>query len=336
MKTFYYPSLAATMLLAAFLTSCSNFDLEELLSDKNTPQKPPAEIVFSEENLFPEGIEYDRFSKHFLVSSVTQGSIGIVNDDGTYAEWINDPETPSTIGIHIDHVRKRLLVAVADLGVSEKSSEETINSLAGLAAYDLVSGKRIFYTRMDALLPDAAHFGNDVAIDKEGNAYVTDSFTGVIYKVDLGGNASVFFQDAALNPAPGAFGLNGIDYDPRGYLLVAKSDEGKLLRFPINNPAAYTEINVPTELPNPDGLYLKNNNELVVVNNAFGGENAKVVTLSSNDLWQSTKLENSFETGSVFPTTATVRQGKAYVLYAYLHILMSGGNQSDFVIKQLE
>jgi sugar lactone lactonase YvrE len=328
---------ATTFLLALIcLSACSKFDLEEFLTGDGDQHEQPAEITFTEENLFPEGIEWDVASKRFLVSSLVRGSIGQVSDDGTYREWINDPDIPSTIGIHIDQPRQRLLVAVSDPGVSSKSSEETLRALAGLAAYDLISGERLFYTRLDALLPDMSHFANDIAVDKQGSAYVTDSFTGVIYKVNKEGEGSIFFQSAALDPAPGAFGLNGIDYDTRGYLIVAKSDEGKLLRFPLNKPSEYTEIEVPTDLPNPDGLYLKNNKELVVVNNANGSDNAKVVTLTSTNKWASTQVADTYQTGAVFPTTATVRQGQVYVLYGYLHVLFSGGSQREFMIKQVE
>lgn len=346
MKTSIFPIAVTFMFLIVLLSNCSSPD-EAILPIEPLPLKAKLnndkqvevmKIEFTENNLFPEGVEYDRFGKRFLVSSITQGSIGIVSAYGDYTEWINDPDIPSTIGLHIDLPRKRLLVAVADLDASIKSTDETIFSLAGLAAYDLRTGERLFFTRMDALLPGLPHFANDVTTDNRGNAYVTDSFTGVIYKVDTKGNASIFYQSEELDPAPESFGLNGIVYDPRGYLIASKLDEGKLLRFPINNPAAYTTIDVPVTLANPDGLYLKNNKELVVVNNAFafGVESANVVTLSSKDKWASTQLVSTFNTGSVFPTTATVQPGgDVFVLYAYLHVLLSGGNQSQFQIVQV-
>ncbi|WP_224999274.1 SMP-30/gluconolactonase/LRE family protein [Cesiribacter sp. SM1] len=333
MKRIFTPTAVVTLFMSMLLSSCSYLD--DIWDE--TPIDSPDKISFTQENLFPEGVEYDKQMNRFLVSSITQGSIGVVQQNGSYMEWINEPDIPSTIGIHIDQPRKRLLVAVSDNGASVKSSEATINSLAGLAAYDLRTGERIFYTRMDALLPDAPHFANDVAVDNKGNAYVTDSFTGVIYKVDEAGNASIFYQDDALTPAPGAFGLNGIDYDPRGYLIVAKSDDNALLRFPIRNPADYSVIDIPVALNNPDGLYLKNNKELVVVNNANGGENANVITLNSTNMWQSTEVTDVFETGPVFPTTATeYLNGQVYVLYAHLNVLFSGNTQEEFQIVKAE
>ncbi|EMR04230.1 gluconolactonase [Cesiribacter andamanensis] len=333
-----YPLLLA--LLMVFGAACSpDEEQEDPLSGQagaNHSQKwASGELSIMRENLYPEGLEYDRHMKRFLLSSITQGSIGFVEEYGSYMEWINDPDIPSTIGLHIDLPRKRLLVAVSDLGLSKKSSETTAYMLAGLAAYDLRSGERLFFIRMDELLPGLPHFANDVTVDQRGNAYVTDSFTGVIYKVDVEGEASIFYQDAALNPAPDNFGLNGIEYDPRGYLLVSKLDENKLLRFPLNNPSAYTEIEVPVALNSPDGLTLTSNKELVVVNNAFGGEQGSVLRLRSRDGWKTTEVVGQFATGPVFPTTAALRPGgDVFVVYAYLHVLLSGGSQSRFQIAE--
>jgi sugar lactone lactonase YvrE len=342
MKASLSPLPTLLAVLMAFAVSCSYpEEAQEPLSSPmraNQSQKwASGELLIDQQNLFPEGLEYDKLMKRFLISSITQGSIGIVEEYGSYREWINDPDIPSTLGLHIDLPRKRLLVAVADIGASVKSSPATAYMLAGLAAYDLRSGERLFYTRMDELLPGLPHFANDVTVDKQGNAYVTDSFTGAIYKVDVEGEATIFYRDTALDPAPDAFGLNGIDYDPRGYLLVSKLDENKLLRFPINNPAAYTEVSVPIALAGPDGLTLKNNKELVVVNNVFGGEEAFILTLRSHDMWKTTEVVDIFPTGPTFPTTAAVRPGgDVFVLYAYLQVLVSGGSQSQFKIVEVQ
>lgn len=335
MKNIFSPS-AVAVLVVLLLASCSHFDLEDLLRNRKDKEGKPERIVFVQENLFPEGVEYDKLANRFLVTSITNGNIGQVQDNGHYSVLIEDEQLISTIGIHIDHPGKRILVAVSDLGASVKSTEETQGRLAALAAYDLRNGNRLFYADLGSLRPERPHFANDVTVDKRGNAYVTDSFSGIIYRVDEAGNAEIFYEDEALNPEPGNFGLNGIDYDNRGYLLVSKIDEGKILRFPIENPEAYTEVDIPVDLPSPDGLYLKNPNELIVVSNAGGQANGKVHTFRTNNKWETASLQHEFTTPDVFPTTATVRNGSTYVLYAYLHVLLSGGSQSSFQIVKAE
>lgn len=228
-------------------------------------------------------------------------------------------------------------MAVSDIGVSAKSGEpETWGTLAAVVAYDLYSGTRIFYADLGGLRPELPHFANDVTVDNQGNAYVTDSFSGIIYKVDRLGTASVFYENPALAPEPGNFGLNGIDYDPRGFLLVSKADEGKILRIPLRDPDSFSIINVPVSLKSPDGIYLKNPNEIFVVTNAFGQDNGKVYTLRTRNKWETASIVDEFTTPVSFPTTVTIRNGSPYVLYAYLHILLAGDSQSEFKIVKAE
>ena len=333
MKNLYAASVLTGM-ICLLLSSCS--ELDEFLDQKDKENKPER-IIIQEENLFPEGIEYDKVSNRFLVSSLTRGDIGRVSDNGEYTVFIEDEDLISSIGIHLDQPRMRLLVAVSDPGTSERTSPETQGQLAALAGYDLRTGERLFYTRLDGLAPEeAGNFANDVTVDKQGNAYVTDSFAGVIYKVEKNGNATVFYQNEAFIPAPGGFGLNGIDFDPRGFLLVAQSNTGDLLRFPLNNPAAYSRVELPVEVPSPDGIFLKNPNELLVVGNAGGTDNGVVYTFKTNNKWESAVVEDSFVTPPAFPTTVTVRNGAPYVLYAYLHELFSGNSHSEFQIVKAE
>jgi sugar lactone lactonase YvrE len=326
MKRSFLSTSAGLLLVLLFACTANTSDINEINEIANLSAKQNAHkaqvITIEEQDLFPEGIEYDKRNDRFLITSITRGNIGQVKD-GVYSEWVSDDDLVATVGIHIDHSRKRVLVANASL-----------ESLAGLGAYDL-DGNRIFYTDLGGLTA-GANFANDVTVDQHGNAYVTDSFAGVIYKVDLQGNAVVFYENEELAPAPGGFGLNGIDYDPRGYLLVTKSDSGQLLKFPIDNPDDFTVVELPVTLNDPDGIYLKNPNQLVIVSNDFGGENASVQTFRTIDRWESASLIAEFHTGAVFPTTATVKRNDIYVLYGHLDVLLAGGSRAEFSIVKAE
>ncbi|CAN5253601.1 hypothetical protein BH23BAC1_BH23BAC1_16360 [soil metagenome] len=89
-----------TVLLVLLLASCRHYDLEELFLNRKTKNESPDKITFIQENLFPEGIEYNKRFNRFLVSSVTYGTIGQVLDDGSYTEIINDDDLISTLGLH--------------------------------------------------------------------------------------------------------------------------------------------------------------------------------------------------------------------------------------------
>lgn len=277
----------------------------------------PMDLVFNETNLFPEGVVYDKFNDRFYVSSTTRGDIGIVDRSGTYTPFITDPALIGTTGLEIDEARKRLYVA---------------NSTDGsVGIYDINTGQRIAFVDLKPLLPGAPVFINDIALDPQGNAYVTNSRTPVIYKISREGVASIFYNDPAF--ATTGFGFNGIEYGNQqgGFLLVAYSAANQVVKFPIDAPSSYNIVNLNAPLAGPDGLLLsKNGKELVVVNNAGGG-NGRVTLFSSNNKWSSGTSVSTFETGPVFPTTATTDGKQVYVLYAYLNKRAVG--QSEYTIK---
>ncbi|MGH2401074.1 MAG: SMP-30/gluconolactonase/LRE family protein [Candidatus Limnocylindria bacterium] len=75
-------------------------------------------------------------------------------------------------------------------------------------------------------------FVNDVVVTGDA-AWFTDSFRGVVYRVDLGTNAITEVDLTALAPAEaGVFRLNGIDATPNGKtLVVVNSTAGELYRI---------------------------------------------------------------------------------------------------------
>jgi hypothetical protein len=83
---------------------------------------------------------YDKIRNRFLVSSLTEGAIYAVKDDGTYTLFAQDNQLISTIGMCIDEPRNRVLVAVSDPGFSTKTNTATQAKLAAIAIYDLTTG----------------------------------------------------------------------------------------------------------------------------------------------------------------------------------------------------
>lgn len=325
MKSLFLFSAAAVLLAACSKTSISDQPSAgpepATIAGKKAPA-PGGDLVFTQTNLFPEGVVYDKFNNRFYVSSTTRGDIGIVGADGSYTPFITDNALVATTGLEIDDARKLLYVS--------NSSDGTVG------IYDTRNGQRVSFIDLKPLLPGAPVFINDIALDPQGNAYVTNSLTPVIYKIDRDGTASIFYQDAAFATAPGGFGFNGIEYGNSGggYLLVAHSATARIIRFPIDNPAGYNTVALDAPLAGPDGLLLsKNGKQLIVVNNAGGAPTGRVISFESGNKWQSATATSTFVTGPVFPTTATSDGKNIYVLYAYLHL--RGVGQSEYTIKKL-
>ncbi|WPP51607.1 hypothetical protein [Catalinimonas niigatensis] len=331
-KRFTQISFTSLMLsLMLFNTSCQEF-LEEIKDELkgNKDQELPETVVINQQALYPEGVEFDPLSGQFLVSSLTQGTIGKVDDEGQYTPFIEDDDFVATIGIQVDISLKRLLVCISD---------PNAGNLAALGIYDLNNADRLEYVNLgESLAPGEPHFANDVAVDDEGNAYVTDSFSPYIYKVARNGDAEIFLSDDTFATPAGAFGLNGIIYHPDGYLIAGFSATNSLYKIPLDDPYDFSQIHLDAALTGPDGLYLSRNAKtLIVVNNAGGVAPGKVLAFESEDDWESAALEEEFVTGQVFPTTAVQRENEFYVLYAYLNELFSGNTSLDeYQIKQVD
>jgi sugar lactone lactonase YvrE len=274
----------------------------------------PAEIVVPLPGFMPEGIEWDADNGRFLLGSLMQGTIFQVADDGTITPLLENDGFDSTVGIQVDKANHRLLVANADPTVF--FDPEAVG-MAGLFAFDLESGEMLFSVDLTALdAPEGTrYFANDVAVDKDGSAYVTNSFAPVIYRVEPDGNASVFIEDERL--ATDTIGLNGIDYHPDGYLLVAVVGSGAIYKIPLENPDAMTQV----ELSEPlgiDGMILHPNGVLLAIAVTTGdAATQQAVAIQSEDDWATATVIDRLETGSA-ATTITVRDGVPYFINAYL------------------
>lgn len=320
------------LLTALLFTAVSCDEDDEIIDNPFLPD----EIVVNNAGLYPEGIDYSEELDRYIITSLTTGQVGTVDDDGNYEVLINDPEIISAIGVLVDDSRDRILVAISDPGASSQSTMETMGRTAKLGIYDQETGERMQMVDLAALHEGGPAFANDIAIDDDGNAYVTNSFATYIYKVTPEGEASIFYEDADNAIPQGAFGLNGIVFnDDEDYLIVAQSNTKQLFKLTVEDTPVWSEINVDATLPTaPDGLELEDDDQLVVVAN----EDSQVVLLEGSDDFASATITSTFNTPSgVFPTTAAQRNDEIYVLYAYLGKLFAGdASQATYPIQRVD
>jgi sugar lactone lactonase YvrE len=171
-----------------------------------------------------------------------------------------------------------------------------------------------------------------MTVGPDGTAYVTDSMTPVIYAVSTDGAVSTLLRDGAL--ADGGF-LNGIDYHPDGFLLVALAGAGALLRVPLDEPAAAVRVGIPEPL-GIDGLALASDGRLIAVTGTGEGETARteVVVLSSEDGWVSASIVDRAP-AATDATTATLRDGVVYAIDARFSAMGGGEPAAYFDITRV-
>jgi sugar lactone lactonase YvrE len=301
--------LVQTKQLTPYLAACLLFSSSIAFAS--------GDISFTADQVYPECASWNAKDKTFIVSSVHQGTIGKVNLKGEYKPFITDEKLVASIGLQVDAKHNILWVANSDNGASTRSSPETSGKLAALVAYDASSGKRLAYYELSHLI-EGPHFANDLTFDAQGNVYVTDSLSPVIYRVDAKGNASVFAKSDLF--AGEGYNLNGIVYHPKGFLLVAKYSSGELFKINIKDPSKIEKVVLPEALNGLDGLLLRTPDKLIAVQN--NGVD-RTLELSSKDDWKSASLKPLQKSALAFPTTATLVGNDVYVLNSQLNTLLS-------------
>ncbi|WP_354639485.1 hypothetical protein [Kitasatospora camelliae] len=303
----------------------------------------PAVVAGRGDTVHPEGATWDAVHQRFLVGSMRHGTVSVVRPDGSTRTLVDDPQVlVSVIGLHVDPVRHRVLVANGDTGAGLRTRPSGPQRVAGVGAYDLETGRRLFYTDLAAVAGDGGrHLANDLAFGPDGTAYVTDSFAPVIYRVGPDGSGSVLVRDARLAAPEGAFGLNGIVREG-GVLVVAKYDDGTLWRVPLAAPSRFARIPVAGagegRLVGLDGLQWRpGGGALLGLTNRLGGAGADArVELRSADGWRTARLTAVRPAVDIAPTVLTDGPGgSVYQLSGRLDLLFAGTPVDTFTLRRI-
>lgn len=271
--------------------------------------------------LYPETIVFNERSGKFLVGSFREGAVYEVDASGDVSRLVDDPRLCSVLGIAVDAKRGRLWLVNSDLGAGIRPSAAGPKALAAVALYDLTTGKNLGYFEVASLAP-GPHLLNGIALDEAGDAYVTDSFAPIIYKVEANGRATVWLSSPEF--AGEGINLNGVVVHPGGFLLVVKKSNGALFRVPLSNPAGFTRVKLAEPLIGGDGLVQVGQTGLVVISNEVPGvaRNA-AISLVSDDEWNTARADGVEELGRVYPTTATLRAGALFLVHSNLNELLA-------------
>jgi DNA-binding beta-propeller fold protein YncE len=209
----------------------------------------PTRYVLPGNSVFPEGVAYDERTQQVFVSSTTDGTVF----RGDASDKTLEPFLPpggngrtTAIGLEVGG-EGRLFVAGGGTGL--------------VFVYDANTGALI------AKLSGGSSptFINDIAVDKDGVAYITDSMSPVIYRVAPTGSGGYTLErwlELAGTPIQytAGFNLNGIELSPSGrYLFTIQSNTGKLFRIDI----ATKEIDLVDvggeTFVNGDGVWMRGN-----------------------------------------------------------------------------
>lgn len=318
MRTFYYG-----FYILLLLFSCSSF------AKPDSNQR----IVIDRPALYPETLIINPDSGAFVVGSFREGAVFEIRPHGEARPLIVDDRLISVMGIAIDSNKRRIYAVNADLGASVKSTAEGVKTTAALGIYDLDTGKPIKYIDLTAVSKQPAYLPNGLTLDPAGNAYVTDSFSPIIYKVTADGEASVFLQSEQFQGE--GINLNGIVYHPGGFLLTVKKSDGTLFKIPLKKPEHFVAVATDRKYVGGDGLVLLDPNILLIVSNKASGVSANSLdAVHSKDGWHSSSAGFNHSLGEVYPTTGAVQGSSVYVVHSSLNRLIEAAPNKKHELQE--
>lgn len=263
--------LAATAMLTA-IAPASAADHSRPIGDSNMIAAVPAPG-------FPEGLAVGK--KNFYVAG--PAAFDFVNQA---VVWVYDLESGVLVNtiplggfagscIALDQ-HENLYVIVESVGVVKVDAKTGVKSVYSAGFH------QVYDTQFPT--PGALYLLNDLAFDKDGNLYVTDSFQATIWRVPPGGGTpQVWFQSPLLD---GIFGPNGIRLDKEGEKIYFTTTLdamglGRLWTLPVKNaplPADLKLVHAFTPGDAPDGIAFGKSGKIYV---ALAGA-SKIAVLSEH------------------------------------------------------
>ena len=194
--------------------------------DRNRAPAPSSRPLFrlTEADLFPEGLDVDSAGGTFYLASIRHRKVVAIDAGGRPRTFAASPAAPldAVMGVRVDPARRRLWVTSRALPVMS-GYREADGRRASVLVFDLDRG-----TLLDrVVLPDdGPHTLGDLVLTADGEAYLTDSESPVVYRgriVDRRLEVAPFVQSPLFRS------LQGPALDPAGgTLFVADYSHGLL------------------------------------------------------------------------------------------------------------
>ena len=299
---------------------------QEILQEFERPSDPqtsdqPQFLTLPGNSLFPEGI-ITAASGDIFVTGFGNGSV-VRLTEGRNPGYFKEPGEDglsSAVGMAIDEDRDRLWVANFDFATFSSN----------LKVFDLHSGNLLATLTTDS--GGAGSFFNELAIDRHGRVYISDTTTPSIWvaDADLGGVSLLVSDPLLTNPNPDRpFGLNGLTLTPdERYLIASVMDridqgDGRLVRIDLQTKSVQDVTLMGEPVPifgGSDGMFF-NDGLLFMVNVT---PPAAIITAQFSSSYTATELvaRDTFEEVYDRPTASTVREGRLWTVNSQLdHII---------------
>ncbi len=237
--------------------------------------QPNASIWLPEGFAYPNGIAFTELGG-LVVGSVVSGDIAAI-DLGTApaVRFDADAERFAGTALRYDPDHGRFWVASPDF-LGEEVDGEIRRRPHRLVVMDAASGQ----IEASVEMPDGG-FPNDIALDGQGGAFVTDTTMGrVLHIAEPGGAPRVIAE--GLESRDGPLGPAGIARDDDGSLVIGMYSDGRLYRVrpaSAGGMAEVEEIALGQPIANPDGMAFGPDGRLLVIDGAVATGDGRLVAV---------------------------------------------------------
>jgi sugar lactone lactonase YvrE len=255
------------------------------------------EILIPGDHVFPESITGTSDGTLFI-GSLGEGAVYRAPPGGARAEPFIAPGKTgllSVIGVLADEGSGTLFVCSSNLSMAGIVIP-TGKGPTSLWSFDLKTGE----VKGSVPLPGEKAYCNDLAIGKDGAAYVADSLNPNILRLKRG---AASFEVWASDPRFGGegFNLDGIAFGSDGNLYVNTYNSHRLFKVAVEEngaAGAVTELQPTQALDHPDGLRALGPSEFLMIEGAgrldkitVSGDSAKIEVLKDGykvpvSVWQ--------------------------------------------------
>jgi sugar lactone lactonase YvrE len=271
--------------------------LERVVAGDPPRNRSRVAFTIAERDLIPEGIAYDPVTGATFVGSLAKSKIVRIDKSGVASDFTASKQDGlwAVLGMKVDAKRRQLLVCSA-AGASTGADD----GRSGLFVFNLETGKLVRKHLVDTAA--GKHLFNDLALAPGGEAYVTDSLTGAVYRVDPTREAPEVWMPADTFIYP-----NGIAMSEDGSKLFVASEGRGVTRIEVKTRAmADVATGTVATLTGIDGLYVYGR-DLVAVRNGLGpGRAVRALLNAAMDRVERVDVLESRHPRFEIPTTGTL------------------------------
>lgn len=252
-------------------------------------------FTLPEHDLYPENIAYDAVSGDYFLGSMGRSRILRIHPDGSYEDFASglEPLLESSVGMKVDAGRRRLWVCSGRYTLFGGSADGPPRT--GVLLFDLDTGALLQHWMLDQ--PSPTHIFNDLTLAANGDAYVTTTLFGRIYRI----SPEMEEMEVVLE-TPGSHN-NGIVLEPSGRYLFFTLDR-TLSRLELAT-GEVIQLQVPEGADvGTDGLYVLDGS-LVVMKPRLG-QIARLAMNEAMDAVEGVQILAQEEPDFAYPTTGVL------------------------------